>query len=714
MDSIDIEALFCDETGAYRWPEEADPDETVTFYFRTAREGADAVYFVAHDQQGLTRRYPMKLLSRDEQFDYYSVSYIVGEETLFYNFHIEKGGESCEYDRAGVGGLPYRMMFRLTPGFHVPEWSKGAVMYQIFTDRFCNGDPANDVVDGEYYYLGRPVCQVNWDEPTAELDVGRFYGGDLAGVLKKLDYLKDLGVEAIYLNPVFVSPSNHKYDCQDYSHIDPHYTVIPEDADNPQHAGSNREREKYVTRTTDLRNLRASDRYFADFVKQCHEHGIRVIIDGVFNHCGSFNRWMDRERIYEKHGGYPIGAFISGNSPYRNFFQFNDPNGWPYNTSYDGWWGNDTLPKLNYEASPELEQYILDIAKKWVSPPYSCDGWRLDVAADVGHSAEFNHHFWKKFREAVKSANPDAVIIAEHYGDPSDWLGGDEWDSVMNYDAFMEPVSWFLTGMEKHSDSENPSLKGDGQAFFHAMRTNMFHMQSLSVACAMNQLSNHDHSRFMTRTNRRVGRLANAGFEAAGQGVNIGIFRQGVVMQMTWPGAPTYYYGDEAGLCGWTDPDSRRTYPWGHENLELIEFCHIVTFLRREIKALRRGSILCLAAEQGLVVYGRFLRGKNASRCVVAVNTDDCWKKVQIPVWRIGVRGSDVLRRRMLTYESGYNVGIIEFPVADGMVSIDLPPVSSMILEAKPTEEQFAPTVLSGEWVSDYAGKIPPQGGSAR
>lgn len=703
MDSIDVESLYCDETISYRHPEEADPGDVVTFYFRTKRDGADAVYFVAHETSGQTRRYRMTLAEQDERFDYYSVQYMVGKSTLFYNFHIEKGDESCEYDRTGSGGLPNRMMFRLTPGFHVPEWSKGAVMYQIFTDRFCNGDPSNDVVDGEYYYLGRPVHHSNWDDLPSSLDVGQFHGGDLAGILKKLDHLKDLGVEAIYLNPIFVSPSNHKYDCQDYSHIDPHYTVIVEDADNPEGAAENRDKEKYITRTTDLRNLRASDRYFANFVRQCHEHGIRVIIDGVFNHCGSFNRWMDRERIYEKHGGYPVGAYISENSPYRNFFQFYNQGAWPYNSTFDGWWGNDTLPKLNYEESPELFQYIMNIAKKWVSPPYNCDGWRLDVAADVGHSAEFNHKFWKAFRKAVKSANPDAVIIAEHYGNPGDWLLGDEWDSVMNYDAFMDPISWFLTGVEKHSDSANPFLRGDGQAFYRAIHTNMLHMQTLSLECAMNQLSNHDHSRFMTRTNQRVGRLATSGSEAASEGINYGIFRQGIVMQMTWPGAPTYYYGDETGLCGWTDPDSRRSYPWGHEDLEMVEFCHITTFLRREIKALRRGSLLFLIAEQGLVVYGRFLRGRNASRCVVAVNTDDHWKNVRIPVWRIGVQDTDVMRRRMLTYESGYNVGILQFEVTDGMVSVDLPPVSSMILEAQATDELFPATVLSGEWVSEHA-----------
>ena len=141
---------------------------------------------------------------------------------------------------------------------------------------------------------------------------------------------------------------------------------------------------------------------------------------------------------------------MSKESPYRSFFGFRDENGWPDNTSYEGWWDYDTLPKLNYEGSEELYDYILGIAAKWVSAPYHVDGWRLDVAADLGHSSEFNHKFWRDFRKAVKTANPEALILAEHYGDPKDWLEkGDQWDTVMNYDAFMEPLTWFLTGNGK-------------------------------------------------------------------------------------------------------------------------------------------------------------------------------------------------------------------------------------------------------------------------
>ena len=282
------------------------------------------------------------------------------------------------------------------------------------------------------------------------MDVRNFYGGDLEGVRQKLDYLQDLGVEAIYLNPIFVSPSNHKYDSQDYDHIDPHLGRIVKDGGDTLmwEDRNNSNATSYIIRTTAPENLEASDKLLEELCEEIHSRGMKIILDGVFNHCGSFNKWLDRERIYEGQKGYEVGAYVSRESPYHSFFKFNNEHAWPYNEFYDGWWGHETLPKLNYEESPELFDYIMRIGKKWVSPPYNVDGWRLDVAADLGHSLEYNHYFWREFRKAVKEANPQAIILAEHYGEAGEWLLGDQWDTVMNYDAFMEPVSWFLTGME--------------------------------------------------------------------------------------------------------------------------------------------------------------------------------------------------------------------------------------------------------------------------
>ena len=274
--------------------------------------------------------------------------------------------------------------------------------------------------------------------------------------------------------------------------------------------------------------------------------------------------------------------------------------------TYEGWWGHNTLPKLNYEESPELEAYVLGVAKKWVSPPYNADGWRLDVAADLGHSQEYNHQFWKKFRKAVKEANPEALILAEHYGDPKEWLRGDQWDSVMNYDAFMEPLTWFLTGMEKHSDEYKDYMLGNIENFENAMTHYMASFGTPSLQCAMNQLSNHDHSRFLTRTNHKVGRAVNLGTQAASEGINRGVMKEAVIVQMTWPGAPTLYYGDEAGLCGFTDPDNRRTYPWGKEDKMLIRFHRDMIRIHRENPAFCTGSVKFLHGDRNILCYTRF------------------------------------------------------------------------------------------------------------
>ena len=412
-------------------PMEPDADDDVLLRMRTAKGNVDHVYYVEDKAE-----VEMTKARSDELFDYYEYEITVGTDQVLYHFKVVSEQDVCLYNRLGPtqDGQPC-FDFKITPGFHTPEWAKGAVMYQIFVDRFCNGDESNDVESYEYVYIGRPVQKVTeWDRYPAAMDVGYFYGGDLQGIWDKLDYIKRLGVEAIYLNPIFVSPSNHKYDCQDYEHIDPHFTRIEKDGGGlvRPDATDNREADRYVQRSAGKENLEASDAFFARFVEEVHKRGMRVILDGVFNHCGSFNKWLDAEGIYEHSGDYEAGAYESKSSPYHSFFQFHDDSdqAWPYNRTYDGWWGHDTLPKLNYENSEKLVEYILNVARKWVSPPYSIDGWRLDVAADLGHTAEYNHEFWRRFRQAVKEANPEALILAEHYGDPASWLEGDQWDSI--------------------------------------------------------------------------------------------------------------------------------------------------------------------------------------------------------------------------------------------------------------------------------------------
>ena len=648
------EALFCDGTGDYVIPAEPEINEKVVLRFRTAHNDVDEVKLHAGEQI-----YTLWKMQTTGEFDFYEIEYQLGTEPFRYYFEIKKGTEICYFSRYGV---TYRAeeyySFIIQPGFSTPEWAKGAVMYQIFVDRFYNGDPTNDVEDDEYIYIGAPCKKIkDWSQAPASMDIRNFYGGDLQGVIDKLDYLQDLGIEVIYFNPLFVSPSNHKYDIQDYDYIDPHYGKIVVDDGEVLPKG-------------------AKDNIHATM----HQRGMKVILDGVFNHCGSFNKWMDRERIYEPQPDYPKGAYVSAESPYRSFFLFhnNQDSAWPYNGTYDGWWGHDTLPKLAYEESPDLEDYIMRIGKKWVSAPYNIDGWRLDVAADLGFSNEYNHLFWKRFRKEVKSVNPDALILAEHYGEPQDWLQGDEWDSVMNYDAFMEPVTWFLTGMEKHSDERRTDLWGNADNFIGAMRHFMASMLTPSLQVAMNELSNHDHSRFLTRTNHKVGRVSQHGTKGAEEGVNLAVMREAVVMQMTWVGAPTVYYGDEVGLCGFTDPDNRRTYPWGHEDQELLAFHKEMIRIHKTEKPLRKGSIKLLAAGKNLLAYGRFEKDE---QLVIIVNNSSILKEVTVPVWLTGMEMSGRMKRLIYTYEQGYTTAYDEYIVEDGEIVLNMGAYSAIVLK---------------------------------
>lgn len=676
-------ALFCDGTSDYVIPAEPGIHEKVRLRFRTARDDAQEVCLISGGET-----LQMQKMSSGEVFDYYETEVQLTDTMFVYYFRIKSESEELCYHRCGVSEHPVEYYnFRIMPGFSTPAWAKGAVMYQIFVDRFCNGDPSNDVEDGEYVYIGEPVCKVkDWNEFPAAMDIRRFHGGDLQGVLDKLDYLEELGVEVIYFNPLFVSPSNHKYDIQDYDYIDPHYGVIIEDGGEvlPEGEKDNTRATKYQKRTGDIRNLEASNRLFAKLVEEMHTRGMRVILDGVFNHCGSFNKWMDRERIYEPQPEYEKGAYVSAQSPYRDFFHFFDEReeAWPYNKNYDGWWGHDTLPKLNYEDSPTLEEYILNIGKKWVSPPYNADGWRLDVAADLGYSNEYNHIFWENFRKAVKSANPQALILAEHYGDPGEWLQGDEWDSVMNYDAFMEPLTWFLTGMEKHSDERRTDLWGNADNFVNTMNHFMASMLTPSLQVAMNELSNHDHSRFLTRTNHIVGRVAQLGSKAAEEGINLAVMREAVAVQMTWVGAPTVYYGDEAGVCGFTDPDSRRTYPWGRENRELVEFHKEMIRIHKREKPLRTGSLKMLSWSSNVLAYARFQEGE---QIIVVLNNSKELKEVTIPVWQAEVPMKGKMERLMYSWEKSYTTERDIYLVEDGETVVNMGKHSVLIM--KPVRE---------------------------
>ena len=304
------------------------------------------------------------------------------------------------------------------------------------------------------------------------------------------------------------------------------------------------------------------------------------------------------------------------------------------------------------------------------------------MAADLGYSPEYNHEFWKKFRKSVKDANPQAVILAEHYGDSYDWLSGGEWDTVMNYDAFMEPVTWFLTGMEKHSDQYREDMLGNADNFFGAMHHNMSRMGGQPVSISMNELSNHDHSRFLTRTNHRVARLANAGPEAAGENIDKAVFMEAVVIQMTWPGAPTLYYGDEAGVCGFTDPDNRRTYPWGHEDMELLNFYKVMIAVHKKYKMLRSGSLKFLWNDYQGLCYARF---SHTEQMIIVLNNRDEGRDVMIEVWPAGISRLEetVFTRLVQSSQEGYTDHRKQILCQAGSLNLYLPPCSVTVLHHK-------------------------------
>ena len=680
------QGLFSDMTQDYVTPSEPKAYSEVTIRFRAAKNNIDNVFLVSKEQ----KHYMIKERT-DDTFDYYYHTFMLDAEPVRYHFEVVCGRVICYYDLRGVMQSPnLEYDFLLVPGFSTPDWAKGAVFYQIYVDRFCRGDDNNDVLTNEYCYIGNYAKHIeNWDQYPSNFDVCNFYGGDLQGVMDKLDYLKELGVDCIYFNPLFVSPSNHKYDIQDYDYIDPHIGKIVHDQGELLQDGDkdNTHATRYIDRVTNLDNLEASNAFFAKLVEEAHARGMKVILDGVFNHCGSFNKWLDREHIYDHVQGYEKGAYVDRNSPYHDYFYFYEPEDyrWPNNGSYDGWWGHDTLPKLNYEGSRNLYDYILYVGRKWVSPPYNCDGWRLDVAADLGHSKEFNHQFWRDFRRNIKQANPNAIVLAEHYGSPKEWLCGDQWDTVMNYDAFMEPVTWFLTGMQKHSDDYREDMYGNADNFFGAMIYNSANFTTPSLQVAMNELSNHDHSRFLTRTNKKVGRSNNLGSDAANEGIDKSVMREAVLIQMTWPGAPTIYYGDEAGVCGFTDPDNRRTYPWGKEDQELIAFHKDMIRIHKSSDALKKGSVLRLKGEYQFLAYARFLGDE---KFVILVNNAEVEVQKQVNVWQAGIPKDAVLVRKIMTERSGYNCDPEEILVIGGKIEISLSPKCAMVLSINTKKEE--------------------------
>lgn len=426
-----------------------------------------------------------------------------------------------------------------------PSWVKDAVFYQIFPDRFCRSRR-----------LFAPGPFESWDSPVTAFG---FKGGDLFGIAEHLDYIQDLGATAIYMTPVFSSPANHRYHTYDYETIDP---------------------------------LLGGNQALRELIDEAHRRGIRVVLDGVFNHTGRgffafhhilengldspYINWfhVDRERLAEGHSldAYPAGDIYAAG---------------PFETiGYRGWWSLPALPKLNTSA-PEVREYIMRIAENWIK--FGSDGWRLDVPHEIDDDS-----FWREFRQRVKRVRPDAFIIGEIWEDGRRWLAGDQFDAVTNY-LFAKAAIGFIPDPAAidvvHEANGLRTVRTlSAPEFVKAFKRLQTLYPPEIVHSQLNLLGSHDTPRFLT---------CSGGDRSA--------LQLGVLLQMTSPGVPSIYYGDEIGMVGRRDPWCRGAFPWDQSrwDLSMRDFFKAAIALRRKSVALRRGSFTFLGAKAGSIVYTR-------------------------------------------------------------------------------------------------------------
>lgn len=436
-----------------------------------------------------------------------------------------------------------------------PEWVRDAVFYQIFPDRFARS-----------LTYPKPSNLEDWGaRPT----IHGYQGGDLVGVAERLDYLLDLGINAIYFTPIFQSASNHRYHTHDYEKVDPML-------------GGN----------AALRRL----------IDAAHERGIRVVLDGVFNHAS--------RGFFQFHDILENGE----NSAYVDWFTVRS---FPLHAyagdrehGYVSWWNLPALPKFNTNT-PAVREYLLGIAKLWVE--FGIDGWRLDVANEIEDDG-----FWREFRRRVREANPEAYIVGEVWVESQRWLQGDMWDAVMNYLFTRSCIGFFIGDevdreqLDRTALSATRTLDAGGFAESIAWLQRLYHPRVNGVM--MNLLSSHDMARFVT--------LARGDQSA---------LRLATLYQMTYPGAPSVYYGDEVGMEGAHDPDNRRAFVWSNAewDRDLLHFFQRAIALRKSSEALRRGTYRCVLARDGVHAHVREHGGETV---LVALNTAREARRVDLPV----------------------------------------------------------------------------------
>ena len=525
------EAVYHVAHGSFAYPVSED---TLRLTLRTARADIQKAAVLYQDRYGDFEPSvaTMEVAAEDELFSFYQVDVQLDTKRFRYVFFLDDGKQAVFYTEKGFfDDVPPNTQFHypyiaLRDLWEPPKWAQGAVIYQIFPERFANGDPRND-----------PPNVEAWD---ALPQVTSQKGGDLRGVIERFDHLVDLGVDVIYLTPIFEAPSNHKYDTVDYYSIDPHF---------------------------------GDEQTVRELIKLAHEHDVKVVFDAVFNHSGfGFFAFQD---VLEKGEGSPFAHWFN----IESFPVETDPPN--YETFADQ---IATMPKLMTHQT-DVKDYFLDVGRYWVRE-FAIDGWRLDVANEI------DHQFWREFRQAIKAENPEALIVGELWHEASEWVRGDQFDSVMNYSLQYACLDFFAKRTIRARSFANRLAK---------VQIN----QAQTVNLAMfNLLGSHDTERFLTSCGGDLSKFALA-----------------VAFQLTYEGAPLIYYGDEVGMVGRNDPDCRRGMIWDPkaQNLDLLKWYQSLIALRREHPVLRCGQCRTVWADSTTNVYG-FVRFDRERQVLILLN----------------------------------------------------------------------------------------------
>ena len=495
--------------------------------------------------------------------DWWEITLPVNQPYFHYRFVLEAEDGVWFYTAVGpTAHIPLdHTDFCLLADYAAPGWLDTAVFYQIFPDRFYNADPTTDPKPEDYEFGSYRPQTYPWGDPPPpdQLFPFVFYGGDLPGITAKLDYLHDLGVNALYLNPVFTAHSNHKYDVADYEHVDPHF---------------------------------GGDEALVALRQALDVYHMRYILDVVPNHCGYWHPWFQAAR-----------ADI--NAPEAEFFTFtNHPDG------YASWLGVWLLPKLNYR-SLELRRRMYGgetaVFRRWLQPPFSADGWRVDVANMLGRQGEtqIGWEITQDIRRAVKETRPDAYLIGENFFDASASLQGDQWDGVMNYAGLASPLLAWLRGYQQGAHGLDGQIKVPLPWPTAALAATWQQaLASIPWQIALQQfnvINSHDTPRLRTEL----------------QG-NDALHRLAAIVQFTFPGIPCLYYGDEIGLMDVPGLASRGCMVWDEASWDhdLLDFYRELIRLRRESVVLQKGGFQILAVEADLLAYQR--EGANGRFLIIA------------------------------------------------------------------------------------------------